>query len=132
MNPAQPPMQLQLTQDLLARADALIAAMAADPEVRALGMPTRTAVLRVALACGLRDLERQYQPPAPAHASALHPRTHPHASTHRPLEACSPTSMRGVTARTGRQEGPMAGPVCRPPLRKDRNGHRPIATQYRH
>jgi hypothetical protein len=86
MNPAKPPMQLQLTQDLLARADALIAAMAADPEVRALGMPTRTAVLRVALACGLRDLERQYQPPAPAHASALHPRTPPQASTHRPLE----------------------------------------------
>jgi hypothetical protein len=86
MNPAKPPMQLQLMQDLLARADALIAAMAADPAVRALGMPTRTAVLRVALACGLRDLERQYQPTAPAHASALHPRTHPHASTHRPLE----------------------------------------------
>jgi hypothetical protein len=68
MNPAKTPTQLRLTQDLVERADALIAVMAADPEVRALGMPTRTAVLRVAMACGLRDLERQYQ------------------STHRPLE----------------------------------------------
>jgi hypothetical protein len=86
MHPTKTPTPLPLTPDLLARADALIAAMAADPEVRALGRPTRTAVLRVALACGLRDLERQYQPPAPAHASALHPRTPPQASTHRPLE----------------------------------------------
>jgi hypothetical protein len=77
MHPAKTPTQLPLTQELLARADALIAVMAADPEVRALGMPTRTAVLRVALACGLRDLERQYPPPAPADASALHPRTPP-------------------------------------------------------
>jgi hypothetical protein len=86
MNPAKTPTQLRLTQDLVERADALIAAMAADPEVRALGMPTRTAVLRVAMACGLRDLERQYPPRAPAHASALHPRTHPNESTPRPLE----------------------------------------------
>jgi hypothetical protein len=86
MNPAKTPTQLRLTQDLVERADALIAVMAADPEVRALGMPTRTAVLRVAMACGLRDLERQYQPRAPAHASELHPSTHPDESTHRPLE----------------------------------------------
>jgi hypothetical protein len=44
MNPIKTPTQLRLTQDLLERADALIAVMAADPEVRALGMPTRTAV----------------------------------------------------------------------------------------
>jgi hypothetical protein len=86
MHPAKPPTHLPLTPDLLARADALIAAMTADPEVRAVGMPTRTAVLRVALACGLRDLERQYQPSAPAHGSALPPSTPPQASTHRPLE----------------------------------------------
>jgi hypothetical protein len=49
MNPAKTPTQLRLTQDLLERADALIEVMAADPEVRALGMPTRTAVLRLAL-----------------------------------------------------------------------------------
>jgi hypothetical protein len=64
MNPVNTPTQLRLTHDLLERADALIAAMAADPEVRALGMPTRTAVLRLAIARGLQDLERQYQVPA--------------------------------------------------------------------
>jgi hypothetical protein len=64
MKPIKTPTQLRLTQDLLERADALIEVMAADPEVRALGMPTRTAVLRLAIARGLRDLERQYQPPA--------------------------------------------------------------------
>jgi hypothetical protein len=70
MDPAKTPTQLRLTHELLDRADALIAAMAADPEVRALGMPTRTAVLRLAIARGLRDLERQYQPRASADASA--------------------------------------------------------------
>jgi hypothetical protein len=79
MNPAKTPTQLRLTHDLLERADALIAVMAADPEVRALGMPTRTAVLRLAIARGLRDLERQYQPPADA--SAPRPITTPHDVT---------------------------------------------------
>jgi hypothetical protein len=68
MHPMKTPTQLRLTQDLLERADALIEVMAADPEVRALGMPTRTAVLRLAIARGLRDLEHQYQPPADASA----------------------------------------------------------------
>jgi hypothetical protein len=82
MNPLKTPTQLRLTQDLLERADALIAIMAADPEVRALGMPTRTAVLRLAIARGLRDLERQYQPPAPTNASAPRPTTTmPHDAT---------------------------------------------------
>jgi hypothetical protein len=80
MNPVKTPTQLRLTQDLLERADAMIAVMAADPEVRALGMPTRTAVLRLAIARGLRDLERQYQPPAEAYASAPRPTT-PHDAT---------------------------------------------------
>jgi hypothetical protein len=75
MKPINTPTQLRLTQDLLERADALIAVMAADPEVRALGMPTRTAVLRLAIARGLRDLERQYQLPAAAYPSAPHPTT---------------------------------------------------------
>ena len=79
MNPVKTPTQLRLTQDLLERADALIAIMAADPEVRALGMPTRTAVLRLAIARGLRDLERQYQPPADA--AAPRPTTTPHDAT---------------------------------------------------
>jgi hypothetical protein len=81
MKPIKTPTQLRLTQDLLERADALIAVMAADPEVRALGMPTRTAVLRLAIARGLRDLEHQYRPLAPADASAPRPTTRPHDAT---------------------------------------------------
>ena len=73
MNPVTSPTQLRLTHDLLERADALIAVMAADPEVRALGMLTRTAVLRLAIARGLQDLEHQYQ--APADVSAPRPTT---------------------------------------------------------
>jgi hypothetical protein len=86
MNPVKTPTQLRLTQDLLERADALIEVMAADPEVRALGMPTRTAVLRLAIARGLRDLERQYHPTAPADASASRPTTTPHDATPRSRE----------------------------------------------
>jgi len=88
MNSAKTPTQLRLTQDLLERADALIEVMAADPEVRALGMPTRTAVLRLAIARGLRDLERQYQPQAPAYVSTPHPTPTitPHDATARPRE----------------------------------------------
>jgi hypothetical protein len=85
MNPVKTPTQLRLTQDLLERADALIEVMAADPEVRALGMPTRTAVLRLAIARGLRDLERQYRSPAPADTSAPHATT-PHDATPRSRE----------------------------------------------
>jgi hypothetical protein len=85
MSSTKTPTQLRLTHDLLERADALIAVMAADPEVRALGMPTRTAVLRLAIARGLRDLERQYQPPAAADTSAPHPTT-PHDATPRSRE----------------------------------------------
>jgi hypothetical protein len=81
MNPVRTPTQLRLTQDLLERADVLIEVMAADPEVRALGMPTRTAVLRLAIARGLRDLERQYQRPTPAYASAPRPTALPHDAT---------------------------------------------------
>ena len=81
MNPLKTPTQLRLTQDLLERADALIEVMAADPEVRALGMPTRTAVLRLAIARGLRDLEAQYQVPTPAYASAPRHTSAPHDAT---------------------------------------------------
>jgi hypothetical protein len=84
MEPMKTPTQLRLTHDLLERADALIAVMAADPEVRALGMPTRTAVLRLAIARGLRDLEGQYQPPADG--SAPGPTTTPYDATPRVRE----------------------------------------------
>ena len=86
MHPVKTPTQLRLTEDLLERADALIAVMAADPEVRALGMPTRTAVLRLAIARGLRDLERQYQRPTPADASVPGSATTPHDATPRSRE----------------------------------------------
>jgi hypothetical protein len=86
MKPIKTPTQLRLTHDLLERADALIEVMAADPEVRALGMPTRTAVLRLAIARGLRDLERQYQRPAPADASAPRHTPLPHDATPRSRE----------------------------------------------
>jgi hypothetical protein len=86
MSTGKTPTQLRVTRDLLERVDALIAVMAADPEVRALGMPTRTAVLRVAMAHGLKDLERQYQPKTLAPTSPPHPMTDPHDATRRPLE----------------------------------------------
>src|SRR5262245_2178763 len=86
MNSAKTPTQLRLTQDLLERADALIEVMAADLEVRALGMPTRAAVLRLAIARGLKDLERQYQPKTPAPASPPPPMTDSHDAARRPLE----------------------------------------------
>ncbi|HSF29361.1 MAG TPA: hypothetical protein VLK82_02660 [Candidatus Tectomicrobia bacterium] len=86
MKPIQTPTQLRLTQDLLERADALIEVMAGDPEVRALGLPTRTAVLRLAIARGLRDLERQYQRPTPADASAPSRTPLPHDATPRSRE----------------------------------------------
>jgi hypothetical protein len=97
MNPAKTPTQLRLTQDLLERADALIEVMAADPEVRALGMPTRTAVLRLAIARGLRDLERQYQRPTPAYASVPHRTTTPHDAT--PLPSREGTLSHGYAGR---------------------------------
>jgi hypothetical protein len=86
MSTGKTPTQIRLTRDLLKRADALIEVMVADPEVRALGMPTRTAVLRLAIARGLKDLERQYQPKAPTPASPHPPMTDPHDAIRRPLE----------------------------------------------
>jgi hypothetical protein len=105
MKPIKTPTQLRLTQDLLERADALIEVMAADPEVRALGMPTRTAVLRLAIARGLRDLERQYQQPSPAYASASHMTSTPHDSTPPSREG---TLSHMYAGRDGEEQGPGA------------------------
>jgi hypothetical protein len=102
MHAAKTPTQLRLTHDLLERADALIAVMAADPEVRALGMPTRTAVLRLAIARGLRDLERQYQAPAPAYTSAPHATT-PHDASPRSREGSLSHAYAG---RNGEDQAP--------------------------
>jgi hypothetical protein len=103
MNPVKTPTQLRLTHDLLERADALIEVMAADPEVRALGMPTRTAVLRLAIARGLRDLERQYQ--RPADAAAPRPTTMPHDATARSREG---TLSHVYAGRDGEDQEPGA------------------------
>ena len=105
MNPVKTPTQLRLTQDLLERADALIEVMAADPEVRALGMPTRTAVLRLAIARGLRDLERQYHPTVPADASASRPPTTPHNASPRAREG---TLSHVYAGRDGEDQAPGA------------------------
>ncbi len=131
MKPIKTPTQLRLTQDLLERADALIEVMAADPEVRALGMPTRTAVLRLAIARGLRDLERQYQRPTPADASAPRAATRPMTRLPARTRGRCPTCMQEVTARTRHQHPIVTGKACQHPHRKDRDGYRPIATQYR-
>jgi hypothetical protein len=101
MKAIKTPAQLRLTQDLLERADALIEVMAADPEVRALGMPTRTAVLRLAIARGLRDLEGQYQPSVPAFASVPHPITTPHDATPPSREG---TLSHGYAGRDGEDQ----------------------------
>jgi hypothetical protein len=101
MKAIKTPTQLRLTQDLLERADALIAVMAADPEVRALGMPTRTAVLRLAIARGLRDLEGQYQQPTPADASAPRPPSMPHDATPPSREG---TLSHGYAGRNGKDQ----------------------------
>jgi hypothetical protein len=103
MKAIKTPTQLRLTQDLLERADALIEVMAADPEVRALGMPTRTAVLRLAIARGLRDLEGQYQRPTPADASAHRPTTTPHDATPPSSEG---TLSHGFAGRNGEDHAP--------------------------
>jgi len=105
MKPTKTPTQLRLTQDLLERADALIEVMAADPEVRALGMPTRTAVLRLAIARGLRDLERQYQRPTPAYASTPGAATTPHDATLRSREG---TLSHVYAGRDGEDQEPVA------------------------
>jgi hypothetical protein len=105
MKPIKTPTQLRLTQDLLERADALIAVMAADPEVRALGMPTRTAVLRLAIARGLRDLERQYQRPTPADGSAPRRPITPHDATPRSREG---TLSHMYAGRDGEGQAPAS------------------------
>jgi hypothetical protein len=105
MNTVKTPTQLRLTQDLLERADGLIEVMAADPEVRALGMPTRTAVLRLAIARGLRDLERQYQLQAPTQASKTHSNTNRHDATPRSREG---TLSHVYAGRDGEDQEPGA------------------------
>ena len=120
MSPAKTPTQLRLTQDLLERADALIEVMAADPEVRALGMPTRTAVLRLAIARGLRDLERQYQPPPPAYASVPHLPSTPHDATARSREGTLSHVYAGRAGEDQESRAPRNGSRVSAPVPKGR------------
>jgi hypothetical protein len=110
MRAVKTPTPLWLTRDLLAWADALIAAMAMDPEVWALGMATRTAVLRLAIARGLWGLERQYQPPAPTPLPHLisNPTDSPRRPReHAPLLARAIHDSRGLGVKESAiQEGP--------------------------
>ena len=61
MTTEDPSISLRVPQVLLGRADTLIPVIAGRLEVRALlgGIPTRSSVLRMALARGLVDLEEQ-------------------------------------------------------------------------
>ncbi len=54
---------LRLDADLLARAEALAEAVGGDPRLKTwASAPTRSAVLRLALARGLEVLEAEYKP----------------------------------------------------------------------
>jgi hypothetical protein len=106
MSTGKTPTQLRLTRDLLERADALIEVMAADPEVHALGRPTRTAVLRLAIARGLKDLEHQYQPKTPTPGPPHPPMMDPNDSTRRPLEGTLSHVYAGRDGE-GQEQGPQ-------------------------
>jgi hypothetical protein len=66
VDPFEKPTQLRLPRDLLERAEALVPVLADDPEVRALGRLTKTAVLRLAVLHGLEALEKRYRRSAEA------------------------------------------------------------------
>ena len=53
---------LRLPAELLDQADALLPRIAADPEVTAVGRITRSSVLRMAMAHGLKSMAWKYAP----------------------------------------------------------------------
>src|SRR5882724_8767529 len=61
VEPFEKPTQLRLSRDVHERAEALVQILAEDPEVRALGRMSKTAVLRLAVLHGLEVLEQRYQ-----------------------------------------------------------------------
>src|SRR5919109_437958 len=61
VEPFEKPTQLRLPRELLERAEALVPVLAEDPEVRALGRMTKTAVLRLAVLHGLEALGKRYR-----------------------------------------------------------------------
>lgn len=56
---------LRLPAELIDKAEALLPLVAADPAVTAVGRVTRSSVLRMALANGLKAMEWKYAPPPP-------------------------------------------------------------------
>ena len=65
---------IRLPAGVVARADALIEPMAADPKLAALGTVTKAVVLRVALVRGLEALEAEYQAAGDGPRHAARPR----------------------------------------------------------
>ena len=57
---AQIPLSLRIPASLVRRADALVRSLAKDPEVVALGTPSRSHVIRLAITHGLTLLESKY------------------------------------------------------------------------
>ncbi len=53
---------LRLSEKLLARADALVPILSDVPEIEAMGQVSRSAVLRLALAKGIAQLEEEHPP----------------------------------------------------------------------
>ena len=51
---------IRVPEELVERADALVEAIAADPELSAFGRVTRSSVLRLALLRGLATLEEEH------------------------------------------------------------------------
>jgi hypothetical protein len=68
--PFEQPIHLRLPRDVHARAAALVEGLAEDPELRALGRMSKTAVLRLAVVHGLDVLEQRARDKAKAKAKA--------------------------------------------------------------
>jgi hypothetical protein len=66
MEPFEKPTQLRLPRDVLERAAAPVPHLAENPELRALGRLSKTAVLRLAVLHGLEVLEQCYREKAKA------------------------------------------------------------------
>jgi hypothetical protein len=61
VEPFEKPTQIRLPRDVHERAAALVSQLAEDPELRALGRMSKTAVLRLAVLHGLEVLEQRVQ-----------------------------------------------------------------------
>jgi hypothetical protein len=92
-----------------------------------LGMPTRTAVLRLAIARGLRDLERQYQRPTAANTSAHRSATTPHDATTRSREGTLSHVYAGREAEDRELRAPRNGSGVLAPASMVRADSNPVS-----